>query len=92
MIRIAFVIGGYPPEEHKRRADVALSYSDVETVLLRHEAVKQAVAVGMADPRLAEVVTAFIELKTNKQATEAGSSTTAGGIWRVSRFPAASFS
>ena len=23
MIRVAFVIGGYPPEEHKRRADVA---------------------------------------------------------------------
>lgn len=21
MIRVAFVIGGYPPEEHKRRAD-----------------------------------------------------------------------
>ena len=27
MIRVGFVIGGYPPEEHKRRADVALSYS-----------------------------------------------------------------
>ena len=30
MIRVAFVIGGYPPEEHKRRADVALSYSTQE--------------------------------------------------------------
>jgi allantoin racemase len=30
MIRIAFVIGGYPPEEYKRRADVALSYSTEE--------------------------------------------------------------
>jgi hypothetical protein len=30
MIRVAFVIGGYPPEEHKRRADVALSYSTAE--------------------------------------------------------------
>jgi hypothetical protein len=30
MIRVAFVIGGYPPEEHKRRADVALSYSSEE--------------------------------------------------------------
>ena len=27
MIRVGFVIGGYPPEQHKRRADVALSYS-----------------------------------------------------------------
>jgi len=30
MIRVAFVIGGYPPEEHKRRADVALYYSTAE--------------------------------------------------------------
>jgi hypothetical protein len=30
MIRVGFVIGGYPPEEHKRRADVALSYSTPE--------------------------------------------------------------
>lgn len=30
MIRIAFVIGGYPPEEYKRRADVARSYSTME--------------------------------------------------------------
>ena len=30
MIRVGFVIGGYPPEEHKRRADVALSYSTSE--------------------------------------------------------------
>src|SRR5438093_13555081 len=30
MIRVGFVIGGYPPEEHKRRADVALSYSTQE--------------------------------------------------------------
>jgi allantoin racemase len=30
MIRIAFVIGGYPPEEYKRRADIARSYSSAE--------------------------------------------------------------
>src|SRR6266446_762504 len=30
MIRIAFVIGGYPPEEYQRRADVARSYSTTE--------------------------------------------------------------
>jgi len=42
----------------------------VETVLLRHGAVKQAVAVGMAEARLAEVVAAFVELKTGKLSTE----------------------
>src|SRR6266446_1977281 len=30
MIRVAFVIGGYPPDEYKRRADVARSYSTSE--------------------------------------------------------------
>ncbi len=30
MLRIAFVIGGYPPEEYQRRADVARSYSTSE--------------------------------------------------------------
>ncbi len=30
MLRIAFVIGGYPPEEYQRRADVARSYSTTE--------------------------------------------------------------
>ncbi len=30
MVRIAFVIGGYPPEEYQRRADVARSYSTAE--------------------------------------------------------------
>ena len=30
MVRIAFVIGGYPPDEYKRRADVARSYSTSE--------------------------------------------------------------
>src|SRR5215475_6632942 len=44
--------------------------ADVEAVLLKHAAVKQAVAVGMADDRLAEVVAVFLELKTGKQATE----------------------
>jgi acyl-CoA synthetase (AMP-forming)/AMP-acid ligase II len=44
--------------------------ADVETVLLKHNAVKQAVAVGMADARLAEVVAAFVELKTGKPSTE----------------------
>jgi fatty-acyl-CoA synthase len=44
--------------------------ADVEAVLLKHDAVKQAVAVGMADGRLVEVVAVFVELKTGKGATE----------------------
>ena len=44
--------------------------AELESVLLKHDAVKQAVAVGMADPRLAEVVAVFVELKTGEQATE----------------------
>ncbi len=44
--------------------------ADVEAILLKHDAVKQAVAVGMADARLVEVVAVFIELKTGKRATE----------------------
>lgn len=45
--------------------------AEVETVLLKNGAVKQAVAVGMADSRLGEVVAAFVELKSGVQATEA---------------------
>jgi allantoin racemase len=30
MLRVAFVIGGYPPEEYQRRADVARSYGTAE--------------------------------------------------------------
>jgi fatty-acyl-CoA synthase len=44
--------------------------AEIEAVLLKHDAVKQAVAVGMADPRLAEVVAAFVELKTGRQSNE----------------------
>lgn len=43
--------------------------TEVEAVLLRHNAVKQAVAVGMADARLAEVVAVFVELKSGQPAT-----------------------
>jgi fatty-acyl-CoA synthase len=45
--------------------------ADVESVLLKYERVKQAIAVGAADDRLGEVVAAFIELKTGVQATDA---------------------
>ena len=44
--------------------------ADVEAVLLKHDAVKQAVAVGMADDRLVEVVAVFIELKADKSVGE----------------------
>jgi acyl-CoA synthetase (AMP-forming)/AMP-acid ligase II len=44
--------------------------ADVEMVLMKHDAVKQAVAVGMANNRLVEVVAVFVELKTGKLATE----------------------
>jgi len=44
--------------------------AEVESVLLKHEAVKQAIAVGMADPRLVEVVAVFVELKTGEHATD----------------------
>jgi acyl-CoA synthetase (AMP-forming)/AMP-acid ligase II len=45
--------------------------AEVEAVLLKHDTVKQAVAVGMADQRLAEVVAAFVELKSEKSTGEA---------------------
>ena len=44
--------------------------AEIESVLLKHDAVKQAVAVGMADARLSEVVAVFIELRPEKHATE----------------------
>ena len=44
--------------------------AEVESVLLKHDAVKQAVAVGMADARLSEVVAVFIELRPEKHAKE----------------------
>jgi fatty-acyl-CoA synthase len=44
--------------------------AEVESVLLKHDAGKQAVAVGMADARLSEVVAVFIELRPEKHATE----------------------
>jgi acyl-CoA synthetase (AMP-forming)/AMP-acid ligase II len=44
--------------------------AEIEAALLKHDAVKQAVAVGMADPRLAEVVAVFVELKPGQQSNE----------------------
>lgn len=44
--------------------------AEVEGFLLRHEKIKQAVVVGMPDPRLSEVCAAFVEIKASAQATE----------------------
>lgn len=44
--------------------------SDVESFLLRHKDVKQAVVVGMPDPRLGEVCAAFVEVKSSARPTE----------------------
>jgi acyl-CoA synthetase (AMP-forming)/AMP-acid ligase II len=44
--------------------------AEIESVLLKHDAVKQAVAVGMADARLSEVVAVLIELRPERHATE----------------------
>ena len=44
--------------------------SEVEDFLLRNEKVKQAVAVGAPEPRLGEVVVAFVEFKQGAVATE----------------------
>jgi fatty-acyl-CoA synthase len=48
-----------------------LSGAEVEAVLLAHPAVKQSAAVPAPDPRLGEVVVAFVELKPGVSATEA---------------------
>ena len=44
--------------------------ADVEAILVKHDAVKQAVAIGVADNRLVEVVAVSIEFKTGKSVTE----------------------
>ncbi len=43
--------------------------ADVEEFLLRHQKIKQAVVVGMPDPRLGEVCAAFVEIRPSVQAT-----------------------
>src|SRR5581483_8658347 len=46
-----------------------LSGAEVEAVLMQHPAVKQAAAVAAPDPRLGEVVVAFVETKPGEAAT-----------------------
>lgn len=70
MIRIAFVIGGYPPEEFKRRADVAQSYStsEIEVGIVSTKASPYFYGITPAEIQL--VAPAYIE--SFKQAEQEG--------------------
>ncbi|MGH7809613.1 MAG: aspartate/glutamate racemase family protein, partial [Candidatus Binatia bacterium] len=61
MIRVAFCIGGYPPEEFNRRADVALSYAnaEIEVGIIRVEA--SPYFYGMTPTEIQLVAPAFID-------------------------------
>ncbi|HEX9146690.1 MAG TPA: aspartate/glutamate racemase family protein [Candidatus Binatia bacterium] len=61
MLRIAFVIGGYPPEEYKRRADVACSYatSDIEVGIIDTKA--SPYFYGITPTEIQLVAPAYIE-------------------------------
>ena len=61
MIRVGFVIGGYPPEEHKRRADVALSYSTAEIQVGIVDVAASPYFYGMTPTEIQLVAPAFIE-------------------------------
>jgi len=70
MIRVAFCIGGYPPEEFKRRADLALSYStsEIEIGILNVEASPYFYGITPAEIQL--VAAAFID--ADRRAERAG--------------------
>ena len=61
MLRIAFIIGGYPPEEYKRRADVARSYatSDIEVGIIDTKA--SPYFYGITPTEIQLVAPAYIE-------------------------------
>ncbi|MGH7827188.1 MAG: aspartate/glutamate racemase family protein [Candidatus Binatia bacterium] len=61
MIRVAFVIGGYPPEEHKRRAEVAMSYSTQEIQVGIVDVEASPYFYGMTPTEIQLVAPAFIE-------------------------------
>jgi len=61
VIRVAFVIGGYPPEEHKRRADVALSYPSAEVEVGIVDMAASPYFYGMTPTEIQLVAPAFIE-------------------------------
>ena len=70
MIRVAFAIGGYPPEEHKRRADVALSYSSEEIQVGIVDVKASPYFYGMTPAEIQLAAPAFIE--SFKQAEREG--------------------
>lgn len=61
MVRVAFVIGGYPPEEYQRRADVARSYatSEIEVGIVDTQA--SPYFYGMTPTEIQLVAPAYIE-------------------------------
>ncbi len=61
MLRIAFVIGGYPPEEYKRRADVARSYSTSEIEVGIVDTKASPYFYGMTPTEIQLVAPAYIE-------------------------------
>lgn len=61
MIRVAFVIGGYPAEEYKRRADVALSYSTSEVQVGIVDVEASPYFYGMTPAEIQLVAPAYIE-------------------------------
>jgi len=70
MIRVAFVIGGYPPEEYKRRADVARSYSTSEIELGIIDTKASPYFYGITPTEIQLVTPAYIE--SYKQAEKEG--------------------
>jgi allantoin racemase len=70
MIRVAFVIGGYPPEEYKRRADVARSYSTSEIEVGIIDTKASPYFYGMTPTEIQLVTPAYIE--SYKQAEKEG--------------------
>jgi allantoin racemase len=67
---VAFVIGGYPPEEHKRRADVALGYSTKEIQVGIVDVKASPYFYGMTPTEIQLVAPAFID--SFKQAEREG--------------------
>ena len=70
MLRIAFVIGGYPPEEYKRRADVARSYANAEIEVGIIDTKASPYFYGMTPAEIQIVAPAYIE--SFKQAEKEG--------------------
>lgn len=70
MIRVAFVIGGYPPEERARRADAAMSYSSEEVQVGIVDVKASPYFYGITPTEIQTVAPAFIE--SFKQAEREG--------------------